>query len=149
MKTLKEIIEEQKARRGPATGTTKRGAYWIVGDPIKIRSHGGDGIGQNAPDHEHWLSFRHFRAGDVRASLHKSSRHQNGSYSGGGDSYHDVSEILDCTTIEDVVVVLKSINLGQSDYQVHAYSDYYREDLAEILSHWGMPESLPAPDDAR
>ena len=150
MKTLKELVEAQKSRKGKSTGTTKRGAYWLVGDPLKIRSYGGDGIGQNSPDHKHFLELRHFRSGEVRATIQFESWHQNGSYSGAGNSYHDVSEILNCTTVEDVIVALKSKTVrGRfvgDDVGVNVYSDSFADKLSERLTELGMVESLPAPD---
>lgn len=147
MSTLKDLIIARKYRKGESAGTTKRGAYWRVAKPIRIRSYGGDGIGQSAPDCEHLLEFRHFRSGEVRAIIHIDCYHQNGSYSGGGDSWHDVSEILDFTTIEDVIVVLKGQKIGDSGYSVNAYSDSYSRELSDLLEEFGLPSSEPAPDE--
>jgi len=149
MNTLKDLIISLKSRKGESTGTTKRGAYWRVAEPVKIRTYGGDGIGQSAPNHKHLLEFRHFRTGEVRAIIHIVSYHQNGSYSGGGDAWHDVSDILDCSTIEDVIVALKGQKIGSdSEYSVNAYSDSFEGELSSLLSGFGLPDSSPAPDDA-
>lgn len=144
MKTLKELIIDKKCRKGESSGTTKRGAFWLAAEPCKIRSYGGDGVGQNSPDRWHKLHLRHFRSGEVQAIIHCESWHQNGSYSGGGESsWFDVSRILECSTIEDVIVCLKSENCGET----HAYADFFREKLEAELEILGLPRSLPAPDE--
>lgn len=153
MKTLKELIEAQKSRKGESRTTTERGAYWLVGKPIKIRSYGGDGIGQNSPRHQHFLEFWHFRDGAVRAKVHLHSWHQN--YSGCGDAYRDAG-ILNCKTVEDVIVALKSKSkfeddgtdaYNDEDDGTNAYSDDFHAELTERLTELGMVASLPAPDE--
>lgn len=68
------------------------------------------------------------------------SWHQN---TGDKTSCHDVSKVIDCHTVEDVIVVLKG---DGSDFG-SLYSDFYKQKLTEFLTEWGMPESLPAPDE--
>lgn len=143
MKTLKDIIIASKIRKGPAHGTTKRGAFWtFVEDEYfaKLRRSGGDGIGENSPDVTHYLDFRHFRDGSVTAVITRDAYHQNGGYSGGGKEQIDASEILGCTTIEDVEIALKGIGRDES---VIGSSHNLRPTLHAL----GLPESAPAPDE--
>jgi hypothetical protein len=140
MKPLQELIVAAKCRKGPSAGTSKHGAFWFACEPIRIRSFGGDGIGQSSPDRQNYLQLRHYRDGKTKAVVNFHSWHQN---HGSHDSYRTIC-ILDYTTIEDVIVMLK--NLSQDD--TPAYSDLCKEALTEALSALGMPESLPAPDEA-
>lgn len=144
MKTLKELVIESKCRRGPADGTDKRGAFWN-GSVTKIRRSGGDGIGQSSADVTHTLHLKHYRSGEVRAVVKIDRYHQNGSYSGGGTEWVGVSQILDCATVEEVITAL--INAG-SEESGRLYSEYYEEELTQLLTGLGMVESLPAPDEA-
>ena len=136
--TLKDLVIAQKCRKGPSDGTTKRGAYWQCAE-VQIRSYGGDGIGQSAASVKHVLLLRHFRSGEVRAVIHRDVYHQNG----GEDTWHPANEILDCTTIEDVIVQLKSMNCGEAA----AYNKWGENALYDALTELGMIESLPAPDE--
>ncbi len=144
MKTLKELIADRKCRKGAAAGTTKRGAYWLACEPIKIRSYGGDGIGQSAPDIDHHLELRHYRSGEIRAMVCRNARHQNS----GTSTRYSPAELLDCTTSEQVIVALKGsqVECGY-DYSEHAYSDYFADSLTKTLAALGMPDSEPAPDE--
>lgn len=149
MKTLKSLIIDRKIRKGTAHGTTKRGAYWTLADKPNeyfaiLRRSGGDGIGQSAPDVTHGLELRHFRSGEVRAVIVRDAYHQNGSYSSGGTSYHDASAILDCVTVEDVIVALKAAGTEESG---SVYSDGKVENLTRALVALGLPVSAPAPDE--
>lgn len=139
MKTLKELIIDRKCRKGESVGTTKSGAFWLACDPIRIRSFGGDGIGQSARNCDNYLQLRHYRSGEVKAVVNYHSWHQN---SGTHDSYISVP-ILDCTTVEDVIVILK----GVSDDDTAAYSNWGEGNLTKALVGLGMAESLPAPDE--
>jgi len=143
MKSLKDLIIEQKARKGPASGTDKRGAYWIV-KAITTRSAGGDGIGQSAPSLNYDLQLRHYRSGDVRAMIERDAWHQNGSYGGGGTSWHGVGGILECTTAEEVIVEL--LNAG-SEETGRLFSESHRGELVSGLAGIGLLEALPAPDE--
>jgi len=136
MKTLKEMIIERKLRKGPAHDTTKRGAYWTQDE-----SHYFATLRRSGGDVSHLLDFRHYRSGDVTAIIVADAYHQNGSSSGGGKSYVDANRILDCTTIEDVMVVLKALSSDEGAVVGFAC------DIEEKLAAWGMPEALPAPDD--
>jgi len=148
MKTLKDYIVDQKCRKGPAAGTTKNGTYWLACDPIKIQDAGGDGIGCNAPSVAYYLRLRHFRDGAVRPQIHRKAWHQNGSYSGAGNQYYGCDQIITCTTVEDVIVALKSINIDESDcYAEHVYHDIFADDLTAALTGIGMPVSMPPPDE--
>lgn len=139
MKTLKELIEIRKCRKGESTGTTKQGAFWLACDPILIRSFGGDGIGQSGTDLKNYLQLRHYRSGEVKAVVNFHGWHQN---YGTSNSYRTVP-ILDCTTVEDVIVILKGI----SEDETAAYSDWGQDKLTAALTDLGMVESAPAPDE--
>lgn len=132
MKKLKDLIIETKCRKGESAGTTKRGAYWLAGEPAKIRAYGGDGIGQSGASVQHYLEFRYFRSGEVQAVIHRDAWHQDG----GGDSWHDASAVLDCATIEDAIVVLKGLSCGE---KCNAYSDWGKDALVKALSALGLP----------
>jgi len=140
MKTLQDLIIAAKCRKGAAAGTTKKGAYWLACEPIKIRCFGGDGIGQSSPDLTNSLKLRHFRDGDVQTTVEFSSWHQN--YGGRSASYVGVPEIAVCETIEEVIVALKSCGT-----EVSAYSDKMEDNLIEKLTALGLPASAPAPDE--
>jgi hypothetical protein len=145
MKTLATLIAEKKCRKGAADGTTKKGAYWLATPPITLRDFGGDGIGNAAANQKVKLYLRHFRNGEVAAVLAWSSWHQNG---GRDTVWQPCSELLDCTTIEDIVVVLKATKITEHDtgYQINAFSDHCSDNL-DSLSDLGLPSAAPSPDD--
>jgi len=138
--TLREAIEQSKCRKGKADGTTKRGAYWLAAD-IKIRSCGGDGIGQSSPDVKWYLELRHYRSGEVRPTINHRSWHQN---DGDGNQYFGRSDLCDCTTIEEVVVNLK---LGVEEWGT-CYGDDWYTDLRDALGALGLREADTSPDEA-
>lgn len=146
--TVREAIEQAHCRQGKAAGTTKDGAYWLACEAIPLRSYGGDGIGQSAPSMTSELELRHYRNGMVRARCHFTSWHQNGSYSGGGDSqYVGADKILGCETAEDVIVALKDLRYGagyDSGTPVYGYGAH----VAECLAALGIREAAPTPDEA-
>lgn len=145
MNTLADCIIAAKCRKGPAQGTTKRGAYWLAGEPIVIRRYGGDGIGQSAADVANVLELRHYRDGTPAAVIHRSAYHQNGVYGGGGDSWHHMDGLLSQESIEAIIVLLKGTRLLDGD--VAAYSDKCKDDLVEGLAWTGLPLAEPSPDD--
>lgn len=140
MKTLKELIVAAKCRKGQSEGTTKQGAFWLACEPIEIRRYGGDGIGDASADCTNYLHLRHFRDGTVKAAVNFRSWHQN---HGTNNTYRSCDNILDCTTIEDVIVCLKHI----SDDGSPAYSDRQMDYLITALTALGLTESAPAPDE--
>jgi len=147
MGTLKEAVELTKCRTGKADGTTKRGAYWLACDPIILRRAGGDGIGQSAADITWTLELRHFRGGEVRPTLHKDASHQNGAHGGAGDWYYGMEGLLDCGTVEEVVVALKAgVKLGRDDMDT-CYSDRCFDKVRGALVALGFPEAAPGPDE--
>lgn len=141
MKTLKELVIETKCRTGSADGTTKRGAFWRAVDPILIRSYGGDGIGQSSAKIDHFLHLRHYRSGEVSAVVCVHGWHQN---YGPSNNWVPVSAILDCTTLEDVIVALKA---AKGEEGLSLYSNWGEGNLRKSLLGLGLIESLPAPDD--
>lgn len=143
MKTLQECVENAKCRKGQAAGTTKRGAYWLACGPVMIRSFGGSGIGNSGADCRHYLELRHYRTGEVRALIHGRYWHQDGAKP---DRYQPV-EILECTTVEQVIVHLKGERIGDEDWKDSVYSDYFEDSLTEALVGLGLAQSEPAPDE--
>lgn len=146
MKTLKEIVIEQKCRKGAAAGTTKNGAYWVAGECVTRRC-GGDGIGNNAPDVTWTLELRHYRDGAVRATMHRDAHHQNGRWGGAGDWYYGIDAILSAETIEDVIVEMRA---GVHDRDTGETLPVLGRDLSELrdmLAAWGMPNAAPSPDE--
>lgn len=139
-KTLNELLVAQKARKGKSTGVTKRGAFWLVIKPIKIRSYGGDGIGQSRHSLWHNLEFQHFRNGEMDAKIVVNSWHQN---DGDNSQTFDVSEILDVTNVEDLIAMLKGKECGET----HAYSDRYEADLTSSMRSLGLSDFPPGPDE--
>lgn len=146
LKTLKTLVEEAKCRKGAADGTTKRGAYWLACQPIKTRRAGGDGIGNSGADITYLLELRHYRSGEVSAVIHNDSWHQNGSHSGGGDSYHQMPAVLDCATVEEVIVALKAGVEGCYGRET-CISSNFEESLSAALAALSMPEYATAPDE--
>lgn len=139
--TLKDLIISKKCRKGPADGTTKRGAYWEVFDaPTCIRSFGGDGVGQNRSDRRNKLEFRHYRNGDVSAVVRFQSWHQN---SGSSVDYQRVDSILGCATIEGVIISLK----GESRDGSPILSDHFIPELTSLLQSIGLPVAEASPDE--
>lgn len=139
MTTLKELIIATRCRKGTAKGTTKRGAFWLACDPITIRSYGGDGVGNNGVDWRNHLELRHYRSGEVVATINKHGWHQNSVT----HNEWQTLPILDCTTIEDVIVALKGQTIGESP----VYADWGQKNLTQALTVLGLPESAPSPDD--
>jgi len=139
MKTLNELIVSAKCRKGASAGTNKHGAFWFACEPIIIRRFGGDGIGETDANCVNYLQLRHYRDGSVKAVVNSYSWHQN---HGHCDTYRTADNLLDRTTVEDVIVCFKNI----SDKGSHAYSDSRKNELTEALTALGMIEALPAPD---
>jgi hypothetical protein len=151
MTTIRELIELKKCRRGKATGTTKRGAYWLACEPIKIRDYGGDGIGNNAADMDHKLELRYYRDGTIAAVIRYNAWHQNYSPN---DVFTRLDAVLGCETVEDVIVVLKGATVktrswddGSGGDETHAYSDRCEERLTEALTALGVSAAATSPDD--
>ncbi len=148
--TLREAIVQAHCRQGKAAGTTKDGAFWRVikgtadNKRIKIRTYGGNGIGQSSASVDNWLELRHYRDGAVRARVHVDAWHVNGARSGAGDWWLNADAILDFTTAEAVIVALKGI---RSEDHGPAYSDMYESELTTALWALGIPASEPAPDE--
>lgn len=138
------MIVATKCRRGPSAAITKRGAYWLACEPVKIRRAGGDGIGQSGADVTFSLELRHYRSGETRAMVKRDAWHQNGSYSGGGTTWIDASEILGAPTIEDVIVGL----LATGGDAGPVYSHRQSAELTEALAKLGLPQTVAAPDEA-
>ena len=136
MKTLKEIVEDLHVRKGKSNGVTKRGAFWLACDEIMLRRSGGDGIGQNSPDVTHYLQIRHYRDGAVRPVIRRHAWHQNGTYSGSGDNFTAVAEIVEATTVEQIAAILMG-------YSAHNPG---HDGLMTALAALGMPAAEPAPD---
>lgn len=144
MNTIKDIVVAKKIRKGPAHGTTKRGAFWLLfgkDNGLRLRGAGGDGVGHSAPDITYWLDLRHYRDGRVSAVIDVESWHQN---TGHHHRYIRADQVLSCATVEEVVVALKGI----SDDCSAVYSDNRFDTLVEALTRLGLPVSAPAPDDA-
>lgn len=143
MKTIKQLIEESKCRKGHAEAITKSGAYWLACDEIKLRSFGGDGIGNSGDDCRNFLQLRHFRDGSTKAVVRFWSWHQNS----GTETKFKTANILDCVTVEEVVMVLKSTTL-QGDYgNTSSFDECYMKELTTGLMNLGLAECLPAPDE--
>ncbi len=145
MKTLKELIVAAKCRKGKAVGITKKGAFWLVCEPVFIRSFGGDGVGQNGSDCRNYLQLRHFRSGDVAAVVKFSSWHQN---SGTENTFQREDSILECIDVEAVIAALKGIS--ENDYfggRCSAYGDNFEQNLTDELTRLGMNESEKSPDE--
>lgn len=141
MKTLKQCVIDKKCRKGAANGTTKRGAFWLACEPIKIRSYGGDGIGNNAADCTHFLQLRHYRDGEVLAIIHGNYWHQGVS---APDEFVCCDDILECTTVEAVIVALKGEQMPGGN---SVFSDYFTGNLTCSLTELGLVENEPAPDE--
>jgi len=101
-----------------------------------LREFGGDGISRAAESC--LLQFRYFRDGFVEAVVLQQSERGAGNSFQNSYRYDSVPTLLECETIEDVEVKLK---------EESAYADAYYDDLSKLLSSWGLPESLPAPDE--
>lgn len=140
--TIREAIEATKCRKGTADGTTKDGAYWLAIPPVKIRRWGGDGIGNSGADMTTKLELRHYRSGETRAVAHVDGWHQNG---GTRDQWHRL-DILDCATVEDVIVALKCGVSGDYDRET-VYSDLCEDALQDALAKLGLAVSAPSPDE--
>jgi len=142
--TLGVCVAYKKCRKGKATGTTRDGAYWLVCDPIICRRAGGDGIGNSSADLTYELELRHYRDGEVRAVMVRDAYHQNGS----SRRYRSVPELLECRTVEAVIVCLKQgVDFENGAYTETVYSDLKEELLTNALVKLGLAECEQAPDE--
>ena len=144
--TLQDLIIAAKCRKGKAEAITKKGAYWLACPAIRIRSFGGDGIGQSSTDCRNYLELRHYRDGTVKVMVNFHTWHQN---HGSSDTYI-LAPVLECHTTEEVIVRLKNIGIKEGYYQnfTAAYSDWGQDTLTEALTTLGLPEyEIPSPDD--
>jgi hypothetical protein len=150
MKTLAQIIIDQKCRKGKAAGTTKKGAYWLAAN-LRTRATGGDGIGQNGADVSYSLQLRHFRNGDVTAVIHYHSWHQNTGTENKYeliDSFPSPGGFLALATVEQVIVELKGIKMDVwCGYPENVYSDRCEDILTKGLTALGLLEMEAAPDE--
>lgn len=158
-KTLKELVQASKCRKGESDGTTRYGAYWEPFDSPCLRAFGGDQIVY--PLVNYHLQLQYYRSGEVRAVMERYSRHQDSSYA--GSWYFDRSSLLSLETIEEIIADLKKgVDLRNrkimnpwgyedvDDYYLHhesCYSDKYYDELRDALMELGMKESLPSPDE--
>jgi hypothetical protein len=137
--TLQDLIIARRVRKGPASGTTKRGAYWLACDRIEVATYGGDGIGQSAARTTVYLLLRHYRDGAVRAIARVHNWHQNYVQ----DDWYSIPSLPACRSIEEVIVAL----LGRSTEETgRLYTPDAESGLIAALSNLGLREALPAPD---
>ncbi len=137
MKTVKEIVIDRKIRKGPARKITKDGAYWEVS--TCIRSHGGDGFGQNSSDLKDWMDIRHYRSGEIRGYITMEIWHQN---DGTNFERTRADDLLDCATIEDIIQAVSGHLINDTPCGVSAYG---RDQL--ILEFPELPLAEKSPDD--
>lgn len=142
--TLEEAVKALKCRKGPSAGITKRGAYWLAARPVLIRRFGGDGVGNNAADRRIFMEVRHFRDGHVRFTLHEDALHENGTYGGAGDWWTTV-ELGGCRTAEEIKVILSGATVSATEHG--AYSNHYSDNIDGLAASFGLPISMPAPDE--
>ena len=141
MKTVKEIIESKRLRKGPAHGITAAGAYWNTSKEnhfAKLGATGGDGIGNNCGRGSWWLDFRHFRSGEIVPLVTMESWHQN---YGTRTTEIACAGLLNCTTAEDVIAVLLDGN-NDGPFLTHARIGSVTDDLVEF----GLARCEPSPD---
>lgn len=136
MKTLKDLLIARKIRKGTAHGTTKRGAFWLLEGKDRATK-----IRQDSSDLTYWLDLRHYRSGEVSAVVDVESWHQN---YGLKHHYIRANEVLNCSTVEEVIVTLKGIR----DEDSPVYSDLQSTELTKTLVDLGLPLSVPPPDEA-
>jgi hypothetical protein len=137
--TLQDLIIARRVRKGPASGTTKRGAYWLACDRIITGSYGGDGIGQSAAQITVFLVLRHYRDGAVRAIARVHGWHQNYTH----DNWYSIPSLPACRSAEEVIVAL----LGRSTEETgRLYTPDAESGLVAALSNLGLPQALPSPD---
>lgn len=165
-KTLKELIQQTKCRKGSSAGTTKHGAYWEPIESPCLRAFGDESStrrNEGQPPLVNWhLELQFYRSGEVRAVLQRYARHVGGSEYGAGYWYFDRSSLLNLETIEEIVADLKKgVDLSNrrirnpdatsyNDEYLHmeaCYSDSFYFELRDALLGLGMGECLPSPDE--
>lgn len=131
-KTLKELIIDQKCRRGNFYEIDKNGPYWICGKPVLINEFFG---------YETYLRFLHYFDGSVQAeSLIKSKE----------ECYRTNINILTCTTIGEVFLELYKKTISTKNYiNASTYSDEYRPFLIKVLKNLGLPMGFEPPDEIK
>jgi hypothetical protein len=148
MASLKELIQATNCRTGKPHGTTRHGAYWLAHEPILLQQGGGDGLGQNAPSTRSELLLRYYRDGNVQASIFWEATHQNGAHGGAARQYSNADYLLECDTVEEVIVALKRNQLEIEVWDVACYSDRCESKVTDALVKLGMPLAAPSPDEA-
>lgn len=138
--TLADIVRARRVRKGKADGIDDNGAWWW-GWPAeispRIRSRGGDGVGQSAPSVTVELRARHYRCGRVVAGAWLASWHQN---TGDRVAWVPLDGITDAATAEDVIEAL-----ARRGDDVWAMSR--RGDVEIWAAAVGLPLAPASPDD--
>jgi hypothetical protein len=140
--TLGQLAISRKARKGPAAKITKDGAYWIAVE-AKVDAGGGDGIGNSGAHRRDYFVVRHYRSGELRAYLESRFWHQN---SGNRVVRSRCDQVLNCGTIEDILVELQKVTIADdygNDWTITdtPYTSYLAKALPELPVH------IPAPDE--
>jgi hypothetical protein len=150
MMTLKQAVEVRKCRTGEIDGTTRNGRFWLVWDPITIKD---EGNGWDTPSETYALHLRHYEDGRVEAAVRREYEDSRNNIRGKTD--FPIPSVLECDTIEDVVVELKKGVISEGFDEHHqertsmeeCYHDRFYKGLWDCLISLGLEESRPGPDE--
>ena len=153
---LEKMVTTTISRTGAADGTTDKGRYWLLFEPVILKEMGN---GWDSAKEEFSLHIRHFEDGEVQAVVEREvDWRRNNIFS---TKFYSLNALLKCESTEDVVVILKKgIKTGEFlrddfgnetgvPFILDCYSDYFSTKLAQTLAaSLGMPQSRPGPDEA-
>lgn len=148
MKTLLEIVRSKNIRVGDAHGVSKRGPFWAVKIVLAVTStESPAGEYEGAPNPNgivttvdtNVLELRHYRDDQVRATVVNYLDREP-------QRYRDVSNILGCASVEEVLPALK-----ERSFRHHGkiMGDRPGEaSVVESLLVLGLPMTAVGPDEA-
>lgn len=140
MKTLKELIEAARCRKGAAAGIDERGEWWQAGPTIKTGRSGGDGIGNSAATVRCDLQMRHYRSGTVVVGVLVERWHQN---VGTRSEWVSMAGLEECQTGAEVIEFM----LNWDEEGLSVLSEWCRDYVVDGLADFGLLASAPSPDE--
>lgn len=150
--SLNSIIKAQRSRNGRINGTTKNGRFWFASKPVITKSTGN---GWDSPEITYELQLRYYENDMTEAVVQFQYKdRRNEQYV---KSDYSMTSVLDCCTVEDVIVELKK-GVKRTEYDDNGqltnltekcYEDYSYSKLLRVLGELGVLESRPGPDENR
>ncbi|WP_318556442.1 hypothetical protein [Geobacter anodireducens] len=144
LKTLKELVEARKCRKGRPDGTSAEGGYWLAIEPILLGERRHDGY--DGPYWEkHYLHLRHHRNGAVRVVVvERGEGHQFGGWKEWAYESASLDHLAEARSVEEVeACLLAGVDTGGGMVAIRRQC---APGLYAALQGLGLPAALDGPD---